>query len=169
MTPGELASLYDAHAPALYAYLLNLTRCEPDARDLLQDLFVRLAARPRLLDGVADPRGYLIRLAHNLTVDAIRTRESHRRTRAGFAASMECPFLPAQDPEDRALQQSLAEAMVELPVDQRAVVHLKLWEGRTFEEIASILELSPNTAASRYRYAMEKLRERLRPLYDEIR
>ncbi|HEY0548818.1 MAG TPA: sigma factor-like helix-turn-helix DNA-binding protein, partial [Verrucomicrobiae bacterium] len=56
-----------------------------------------------------------------------------------------------------------------LPTEQRAVAHLKLWEGLTFEVIAETLGISPNTAASRYRYAIDKLRERLRPLYDEIK
>jgi len=50
-----------------------------------------------------------------------------------------------------------------------AVVHLKLWEGLTFAEIAATLDIPPNTAASRYRYGLDKLRERLRPLYDEIK
>jgi RNA polymerase sigma-70 factor (ECF subfamily) len=49
------------------------------------------------------------------------------------------------------------------------VAHLKLWTGLTFEEIASALDISPNTAASRYRYALDKMRARLRPLYEEIK
>lgn len=44
----ELARLYDEHAPALFAFLLNLTRSEPDTRDVLQDLFVKLARQPEL-------------------------------------------------------------------------------------------------------------------------
>ena len=63
----------------------------------------------------------------------------------------------------------LAGALAGLPPDQRAVVHLKLWEGLTFGEIAAIQDISPNTAASRYRYALDKLRERLRPIYEEIK
>ena len=59
--------------------------------------------------------------------------------------------------------------MGELPPEQREVVHLKLWEGLTFEEIAAALEIPPNTAASRYRYGLDKLRELLRPLYEEIK
>ncbi|MCC6234421.1 MAG: sigma-70 family RNA polymerase sigma factor [Verrucomicrobiales bacterium] len=169
MAPGELATLYDAHAPALYAYLLNLMRSEADACDLLQELFVRVASRPGLLEGVAETRGFLIRLAHHAAVDAIRQRESLRRAHAGLAESKPTPFVPATNPDEAALQSSLALALGELPEEQRAVVHLKLWEDYTFEAIAELLGLSPNTAASRYRYAMEKLRARLRPLYDEIR
>jgi RNA polymerase sigma-70 factor (ECF subfamily) len=47
-------------------------------------------------------------------------------------------------------------------------VHLKLWEGLTFEAAAAILGVSINTAASRYRYALDKLRTRLRPLEKEL-
>jgi RNA polymerase sigma-70 factor (ECF subfamily) len=57
----------------------------------------------------------------------------------------------------------------ELVPEQRAVVHLKLWERLTFEQIAELVGVPPNTAASRYRYGLDKLRERLRSLYDEIR
>jgi RNA polymerase sigma-70 factor (ECF subfamily) len=49
------------------------------------------------------------------------------------------------------------------------VAHLKLWEKLTFEQIAATLHIPANTAASRYRYAIDKLRERLRPIYDEIK
>jgi RNA polymerase sigma-70 factor (ECF subfamily) len=49
------------------------------------------------------------------------------------------------------------------------VVHLKLWDGLTFEQIAVALDIPLNTAASRYRYGLDKLRERLRPLYEEIK
>ena len=56
-----------------------------------------------------------------------------------------------------------------MPPDQRAVVHLKLWERLTFEQIAAALDISQNTAASRYRYGLDKLRHRLRPLYEEMK
>jgi RNA polymerase sigma-70 factor (ECF subfamily) len=56
-----------------------------------------------------------------------------------------------------------------LPAEQREVVHLKLWEGLTFDQIAQLLDIPANTAASRYRYGLDKLRECLRPLYDEVK
>ncbi len=48
------------------------------------------------------------------------------------------------------------------------MVHLKLWEGFTFGQIALALNIPPNTAASRYRYGLDKLRDVLRPLYEEL-
>src|SRR6187399_2625367 len=66
MSAAELERLYDTHADALFAFLLNLTRDGVDARDALQEVFRKLTARPALLRGVRDERGFLLRLAHNL-------------------------------------------------------------------------------------------------------
>jgi len=94
------------------------------------------------------------------------TREKHHEH---FGAEPEKIFAPASDPDEAAFRDELSTALAELPAEQRAVVHLKLWEGLTFEQIAEALGIPPNTAASRYRYGLDKLRERLRPLYDEIK
>jgi RNA polymerase sigma-70 factor (ECF subfamily) len=164
----EIERLYDEHAQPLYAFLLNLTRDEADTRDLLQDIFVKLARGPELLAGVRDKRAFLIRLAHNAAIDLIRRRGTRDKTREQFAAENISPFAPTGNPDEQAFRTALAEALAGLPEDQRAVVHLKLWDGLTFEQIADALDIPLNTAASRYRYGLDKLRERLRPLYEEL-
>jgi RNA polymerase sigma-70 factor (ECF subfamily) len=165
----ELKRLYDEHAQPLYAFLLNFTRDESDTRDLLQEIFVKLARNPELLDGIRDERAFLIRLAHNAAIDLIRRRGTRERTKENIAAEGISLFVPAKDPDEQTFRAELAGALAELPPDQRAVVHLKLWEGLTFEQIADALAIPQNTAASRYRYGLDKLRERLRPLYEEIK
>ena len=164
----ELERLYDAHAAMLFAFLLNLTRDEVDTRDLLQEIFVKLARQPDLLAGVREERAFLIRLAHNAAVDLIRRRGTRERTREHWAEIVS-PFAPAGEPDEQFFRDELARALGELPAEQRAVVHLKLWGGLTFEAIAAALEIPPNTAASRYRYGLDKFRDRLRPLYEEIK
>jgi RNA polymerase sigma-70 factor (ECF subfamily) len=166
---SEIERLYDEHAQALYAFLLNLTRDEADTRDLLQDIFIKLTRDPELLAGVRDERAFLVRLAHNAAIDLIRRRATRDKTRELFTAENISPFAPSSDPDEQTFRATLAEALAELPEDQRAVVHLKLWEGLTFEQIAGALDIPLNTAASRYRYGLDKLRERLRPLYEEIK
>jgi RNA polymerase sigma-70 factor (ECF subfamily) len=162
----DLAKTYDDHAPALFAFLLNFTRSESDACDVLQDVFARIAARPSLLDGVREMRAWLVKLCHRQALDGIRRRASH--SRAIESAVAEAPlFAPVEDADDDAFRAAVADAMAELPEDQRAVVHLKIWEDMTFAQIAEALGLSANTAASRYRYALDKLEARLRPLHEE--
>ena len=165
----EIERLYDAHAQSLFAFLLNFTRDEADTHDLLQEIFVKLAREPKLLDGVREERAFLIRLAHNVAIDLIRRRGTRERTKENFAAEIISIFAPANDPDEEVFREELAIALGELPEEQRAVMHLKLWEGLTFEEISDALEIPPNTAASRYRYGLDKLRGRLRPLYEEIK
>jgi RNA polymerase sigma-70 factor (ECF subfamily) len=165
----DIERLYDEHAQLLYAFLLNLTRDEADTRDLLQEVFVKLVRDPDRLRGVRAERAFLIRWAQNAAIDLIRRRGTRDHTRENLAAETDSPFAQAEDPDAATFRTELAAALADLPPEQRAVAHLKLWEGLTFEEIAAALELSPNTAASRYRYALDKLRLRLRPLYEEIK
>ena len=166
--PDELERCYDAHADALYSFLLNFTRDEAETRDLLQELFVKLAKDPERLSSVKDERGYLLRLAHNLAVDAFRRRAARTSRQDAYAGERISAFASTNDPDEAEFRAQLAVALGELPPDQRAVVHLKLWEHQTFEEIAETLSIPLNTAASRYRYGLDKLRAQLRPLYDEM-
>src|SRR5271169_4844436 len=123
----ELERLYDEHAQPLYAFLLNFTRDEADTRDLLQDIFIKLAREPKLLSGVRDERAFLIRLAHNAAIDLIRRRGTRERTKENFAESI-LPFASANDPDEKVFREELSVALGELPEEQRAAVHLKLWE-----------------------------------------
>ena len=164
-----LDEVYREHAPALFRFLLRLTGDEADTRDVLQEIFIRLAKSPQLLHGVTAPRSYLFRMAHRLVIDRHRretTRREHDdrayREQAGVAD-------PAPMPDDVAwLQKSLAGSLDALPAEQKAVVVLKVWEEMTFAEIAGLLDIPANTAASRYRYALDKLREALRPLHRDL-
>ena len=53
-----------------------------------------------------------------------------------------------------------------LPADQREVIVLKIWHDYTFEEIGTILEISPNTAAGRYRYGLKKMKNFVKGIYE---
>jgi len=165
----DLERIYDEHAQALFAFLLNFTRDENDTRDLLQELFTRLAREPDLLRGARDERAFLIRLSHNAAIDLMRRRGTRQKYHDQFAEEEISIFAADANPDTTAFRESLSRALAELPDDQRAVVHLKLWENLTFEQIATALDIPTNTAASRYRYGIDKMRDRLRPLYEEIK
>ncbi len=167
--PDELERLYDEHASALFAFLLNFTRDENDTRDILQEIFIKLARQPDLLASARDERAFLLRLANNAAIDLMRRCGTRSKQHEQFGAEQISAFALTRDPDEAAFRNELSAALGELPADQRAVVHLKLWTGLTFEEIAATLGIPLNTAASRYRYGLDKLRARLRPLYDEIK
>lgn len=172
----ELERIYDAHAAAMFRHGMALLRDEPAVRDLIQDAFVKLAGgRMAELETEESERAYLLRMIHHAAVDRMR-RETVRRDHAvrehqgghGGGADDGKFFAPAADPDAAAFRESMESAMRELPVEQREVVVLKLAEGLTFQEIARVCGISANTAASRYRYAIDKLRGLLRPVYEEL-
>jgi RNA polymerase sigma-70 factor, ECF subfamily len=145
-----LGALYDRHARRVYHLLLARGLEAPEADEVLPEVFLALAERGRKLRRVDHALAYLLGIARHLA----------QRVRQRRAAPVETPFEPAQeDTSDLAALQLLRQ----LPPEQAEVVVLKVWHGFTFEEIGRALQLSPNTAASRYRYGIEKLRA----LWDE--
>ena len=164
-----LEDIYREHAPALFRFLFRLTGNEIETRDLLQEIFIRLAKSPDLLKGVAAPRSYLFRLGHRLVIDHYRRDETRQRYDDRAYQERE-PFAGAEPSNEDAawLGKILATSLDNLPAEQKAVVILKVWEEMTFADIASVLDIPPNTAASRYRYALDKLRSELRPLHRDL-
>jgi RNA polymerase sigma-70 factor (ECF subfamily) len=118
---------------------------------------------------VRDERTFLLRLAHNLAVDLMRRRSTRDKNEGELANEHLNLFAAGRNADEEYLREALSDALKELPPEQRAVAHLKLWEGRTFEDIGKALGIPANTAASRYRYAIDKLRRQLRPIYEEIK
>ncbi len=165
-----LEALYDEHAPALFRFLVRLTGDEAAVKDILQEIFIRLAREPRLLDGVRAPRSFLFRMAHRLAIDQARRAETHARYAQRAQDEGAITEGPRPSGSDDAWKRAcLTVALGSLPAEQRAVVLLKIWESLTFAEIGEALEISPDTAASRHRYALDKLRAALRPLQEDLR
>lgn len=161
--PMDLRTLYDEHAQALYAFALHLSRSEADSRDILQEVFCKLARQPPPAD-LRNPRAYLLKCAYRQFIDLCRRRSVREEDISESDPIFESPA----NPDEEHFRTALADALAQLPDEQRAIVHLKLWQGLTFEEIAAALDVPLGTASSRYRYGLEKLRSLLRPIYEEI-
>lgn len=161
-----LPELYDAHAAGLFHYFRSFTGGEADAKDLLQELFLKLG-RTVIPPDITNLRAWLMKLAHHQAIDWLRRHRVRRRAEEEMSP-LEM-FAAQADPDQEALAQHLTRALALLPLEQRSVAQLKLWDGLTFDEIAEVQGIPLNTAASRYRYALEKLRSELQPLYDELK
>jgi RNA polymerase sigma-70 factor (ECF subfamily) len=96
----------------------------------------------------------------SIALDFLR-RDSRRARRESTAMfDVDQSVAPAFEIEDDA-QRALVAALDHLPAEQREVLVMKIWNDLTFAEIASALEISQNTAASRYRYALTALKKNL--------
>jgi RNA polymerase sigma-70 factor, ECF subfamily len=144
--------LYQAKAAELILYGRALGLSHDEAEDVLQETFVALMQRvfpPR------QPEHYCVRSYRNRALNY--RRSLWRRLARELESRHWFDRAPAEEPGERVAMRCLAE----LPVEQREVIVLKIWHDYTFEEIGELLDLSPNTAAGRYRYGLQKLRARL--------
>lgn len=165
--PGTaaLARLYDLTAHRLVRYALTLTRNQEDAEDAVQAAMVRVAQRPHALADAWHPWPYFLKVVRNEALKILQ-----RAKLAPLPDSL--PEYPADSMswlETSESRESVQSALRLLPPEQAEVVVLKIWEDMTFIEISQVLGQSPNTIASRYRYALQKLTPQLRSLFDEIR
>jgi RNA polymerase sigma-70 factor (ECF subfamily) len=145
MTREPLDEAYDRHGAAIYRFLCGFLGNRDDAADALQNVFLQLAKRG--LTGILDLRTYLWTAARNEARDM-----GPRRVVAYLQPSNGVPA----DPQAR---EAVEKALSSLPAEQREVVILHVLEGLTFIEMADLLGIPPDTAASRFRYAREKLRD----------
>ncbi len=143
------------HGPALVLFARQWLGRHADAEDAVQDGFVRLLNARRTPD---DRLAYLYACVRTAAIDAARTRARRKRVDEK-RATPESVF--AEAPEQAELASAVDAALGGLPVEQREVVVMKIWGGLTFSQIAAALDLSPNTVASRYRYAIERLESAL--------
>ncbi len=151
---------FQLHGPKLLLCARQWTRSLADAEDVVQEAFVRYWRHQRGLGG--DPMGLLVTSVRRAAIDQAR-RESRRTVREqlaeeGFDQSSPV-FEPLLEGDDR--RQAIEAALRRLPAEQREVLVLKIWGELTLEQIAAQLDLSPNTVASRYRYALAALRKEL--------
>jgi RNA polymerase sigma-70 factor (ECF subfamily) len=162
---GALGGLYDASASRLIRYASTLTRQRDDAEDAVQAALVRIALRPGLLAKARYPWAYLLKITRNEALNIVRRRRPMRSLNR--PDSRIWSDAPPHGQEE--IHQLVRLALRKLPSTQAEVVVLKIWEEMTFAEIGEILGQSPNTAASRYRYALQKLAQFLHAVGEEVR
>jgi RNA polymerase sigma-70 factor, ECF subfamily len=163
------STLYARHKGPLYRYLLRQVRNAGAAADLFQDVWSRLVATRGRYEARAKFATYLFHIAHNCTIDFFRRDLKMRNTaRADDADALSEPEVPEyQRPDGIAefaeQQSALLAALGALPREQREAFLLHEETGLTIEEIARVTDVGVETAKSRLRYAIRKLKKSLLP------
>jgi RNA polymerase sigma-70 factor, ECF subfamily len=155
---------FDRHGAALVLLARQFVFSRADAEDVVQEAFIRFW---RSRASVADPAAFLYACVKHCALDWQRGRR-RQRLRDQRACRPESGSLFAGTTEDDERRVRVSAALRELPAEQAEVLVMKIWGGLSFPQIAAALEIPPNTAASRYRYALLKLREQLaeEPTYE---
>lgn len=158
----KLSQLYEQFAHRLYRYLSAFLADPASAEDVLQNVFLKLARHRGRLRRLRDPESYLFRSARNEAISLLRRA---RRDRADAGRNLDS--LEASEEKVSDSLEELRDALARLPHKQREVVILKIYGELSFTEIGKLVGIPRDTAASRYRLALEKLKRFLKAGEDE--
>ncbi len=148
---AALGAIYDEHSRAVFHLLLARGMSRDEAEDALGEVFLALVDRGEQAAEIENLWAYLFA--------GPRNKRARRNRRARDDAPLDLVDLATAGDEAEAV--AIRDALGSLPPEQREVVVLKVWHELTFAEIGRALDIPDNTAASRYRYALQKLRREL--------
>ena len=149
------AELYDAVGKQMLRVAYAMLRQREDAEDVVQEVFASLVRSRRALASVKDLKAYVFVSLRRACGRHFLDRKRGRKALETIAEDVRHGQAAGTEQEDLRLEQALAS----LPHEQREVIALKIDGGLTFGQIAAVTNINPNTAASRYRIALEKLRD----------
>jgi RNA polymerase sigma-70 factor, ECF subfamily len=154
-TDEDWKACFAEAAPGLVLFARQFVRSVPDAEDIVQEAFVRFWRKQHSIQN----RALLFATVRSISLDLLRRDARRARREADAVAETEQATPAPQFDAISESQQALAIAVDRLPAEQREVLVMKIWNELTFADIATVLDISQNTAASRYRYALGALKK----------
>ena len=165
---AELENTYRDEHPRLLSFIRSKVRSSEEAEDILQDVFIQAVQNFSATEPIENLLGWIYTIARNRIIDWYRKKRLPKvdvvdeegvdlleDLIGDLGISLEDDFIR------KFLSEALIESIDELPEEQRDIFILQVVEGRTFREIAEMLDISINTAMARKRYAVLRLRRRL--------
>lgn len=158
-----LAEVYRRHGRAVYGLARRVLQDAAEAEDVTQEVFLRLWREPDRFDPERGSlRSFLLAQAHGRAVDAVRSSSSRRAREVRDAArTARADYDLQHEAWDLALADQVERAMGELSDDERRAIQLAYFDGRTYREVAQVLEQPEGTVKSRIRSGMRRLRDAL--------
>ena len=153
----QIQLLFQKYSASMLLYANSLAKDVQSAEDIVQEIFVALMKKQTIPE---NPQNYLIRAVRN------RMLNEHRKRKLQALREDTTEQWFTQPIEKQEEREQLTKALKKLPEEQREVIVLKIWNQMSFQEIAKLLEISQNTAGSRYRYGLEKLQQAMRCYYE---
>jgi RNA polymerase sigma-70 factor (ECF subfamily) len=145
--------LYDRFAGRLFGAAMGMLGRREDAEDVVQEVFMAMVRSRHQLSRVDNLTAYLFTALRHAAA-----KHASRRARQPVTSEAAEEAVATEAEQDHPRGEELRTALAGLPPEQREVIAMKIDGEWTFAQIGQVLGVSPNTAASRYRYALEKLR-----------
>ncbi len=162
----------------LFHFILRIVRDQDEARDVLQETFVRFYRSLPKLQEDRNLKSWLYQTANNLSIDWLRKRKPDRvfavdHQDPSFLAIVdhseaERPDTPVQQYQKKQIQETVLQAIEQLPQKQRTMMTLRSCKGLSIKEIAEIMECSEKTVGTTLFNARKKLMKLLKPLFLDL-
>lgn len=167
-----LREVYEEYISYIYGIVRGLLASKEEAEDITSDFFIRLWEKSDTYKPGSGHKGWMATIARNMAIDYIRKRkreepvdfsENREEDTGGISVGKKAEMIQAGEKSNSVEEQVIAdmtikEALALLKESERRVVHMKIMEQMTFQEIADILEEPMGTVAWRYRQAIKTLR-----------
>jgi RNA polymerase sigma-70 factor (ECF subfamily) len=157
--------IYDRHATLAYSLARRICGTQALAEDVVQDAFLSLWSRLDRYDPArGEVRSWLLRIVHNSAIDRLRrsrVQDGRRTTDDGIEDRLEAPERTDVEVERREQALEVRRALGTLPSEQRRVIELAYFDGRTHTQIASLLNMPVGTVKGRMRLGLTKLQAQL--------
>lgn len=166
---GAFESLLMRHKDKVYTYIFNIVREHSIADDIFQDTFIKVITtlkQGRYYDAGNKFVGWLMRIAHNQTIDYYRRLASDKEisndsyeTGDLFNEVSLCDYSMQDTIEKEEALHDIETLISMLPDDQQRIVMMRYYQDLSFKEIADLEHISINTALGRMRYALINMRK----------
>lgn len=155
-----LAEAYRRHAGAVFALASRLLPSRATAEEIVQEVFLRLWNSPDRFDPArGSMRAFLLAQTHGMSIDVIRSDTARaRREEKDGRRTAEAGYDVEREVWDLAVAEHVRVALATLPENERRAIELAYFHGRTYREVAAILEEPEGTVKSRIRSGMKRLR-----------
>ncbi len=177
----EIVGVFNSMKGQLMRFIRQRVRVAEDAEDIMQDVFSQFVEVYRTIEGIDRTSAWLYTVTRNKIIDRSRKKKPETFSNLTFANDDEdgesrgleelipdLSGLPDEQYARNIIMARIAEALEELPTEQRQVFAWHEFEDKSFKEIAEEQGVTVNTALSRKHYAVRYLRLRLQDLYDEL-
>ncbi|MEZ4938118.1 MAG: RNA polymerase sigma factor [Crocinitomicaceae bacterium] len=158
--------IYNAYAPNMYSHCLRMARNEDDAKDMLQESFIRVYNNRNQFDPTQSLGGWIRKIVINTSLNFVKKHYSIQFERDEII-EMKVDF--DEEENEKLSKERLTKALESLPEGYRMIFSLYVIEGLTHPEIAEYLDISVNTSKSQLHKAKKMLKAELNTLTTEKR
>jgi RNA polymerase sigma-70 factor (ECF subfamily) len=159
---GALGEVYQRHAGSVFSLASRVLLERTLAEEIVQEVFLRLWEHPERFDGIRGSlRAFLLMETHARSVDRIRAEERRRQREERAQRDVDTSYVLDLELRDLTVAEQIRQAVAELTDQEREAIELAYFGGKTYRQVAQLLEQPEGTIKSRIRTGLMRLRHRL--------